>query len=153
MMQKLTYGGNDCKSYVYFSFNADFFDLEEVTKVLNISPTSVRIKKESTPKKTAWEYRIDAGYDIDLEQYSTQLLDVFESKIKVINQLKERFKLKTRLQFVIYIDINPQESTPYFKLNKRVINFLSQTETEVDYDLYKADTIGLLEKYFNSQSK
>lgn len=150
MMQKLTYGSHECNSYLYFSFNADFFDIDEVTRELNISPTSVMIKKEPVPKKTAWEYRIDAGSNLNLEHYSTQLLDIFEPKVNVINQLKKRFNLKTRLQFVIYIDINPEASTPYFKLNKRIINFLGQTETEVDYDLYKSDTIGLLEKYFDS---
>jgi hypothetical protein len=45
---------------------------------------------------------------------------------------------------VIDIDINPDSSTPYFGLNKRTIDFLGRTKTEVDFDLYKADTIGLL---------
>ena len=51
--------------------------------------------------------------------------------------------LETRLQFVVDIDINPESSTPYFPLNKRIIKFLNQTETEVDFDIYKADTIGV----------
>jgi hypothetical protein len=47
---------------------------------------------------------------------------------------------------VIDIDINPEASTPYFGLNKKTINFLNKTNTEVDFDLYKADTTGLLDK-------
>lgn len=44
---------------------------------------------------------------------------------------------------MIDIDINPEASTPYFGLNKRTISFLSKTDTEVGFDVYKADTIGL----------
>jgi hypothetical protein len=142
--EKLTYSGTQCNNYLYFSFDADFFDVDDVTNELQLVPTSVMIKKEPVPKSTSWMYRIDAGADIDLEIHLDKLIDIFESKVDKINRLKEKLKLKTRLQFVIYIDIYPDASTPYFGLNKRTIDFLSQTGTEVDFDLYKADTIGLL---------
>ncbi|WP_396173004.1 hypothetical protein [Flavobacterium sp.] len=58
--------------------------------------------------------------------------------------LKDKLNLTTRIQFVVNIDINPDASTPYFGLNKRTIDFLAKTETEVDFDLYKTDTIGIL---------
>jgi hypothetical protein len=98
------------------------------------------------PKSTSWKYQINAGQDIDLETHLEKLIDIFESKLDTISTLKEQLQLETRLQFVIDIDINPDSSTPYFGLNKRTIDFLSKTGTEVDFDLYKADTIGLLEK-------
>ena len=144
--QKLTYSGTECKNYLYFSFDAEFFDTEIVTNGLKIEPTSVMIKKDQFPKSTSWEYRIDAGSNIDLEIHLEKLIDIFENKIDEIKQLKEKLKLETRLQFVIDIDINPDSSTPYFRLNKRTIDFLGRTGTEVDFDLYKADTIGLLDK-------
>jgi Domain of unknown function (DUF4279) len=144
MMQKITYSGNECNNYLYFSFDAEYFDTQEITKELNIQPTSLMIKKEPVPKSTAWKYQINAGSEIDLEKYLEKLIDIFETKIDIINQLKDKLNLTTRIQFVIDIDINPDASTPYFGLNKRTIDFLSKTETEVDFDLYKADTIGLL---------
>ena len=101
------------------------------------------IKKEPVPKTTSWKYRIDAGDDIDLEPYLDQLVTIFESKTSEINQLKKKLNLETRIQFVIDIDINPDSSTPIFGLNKKVVKFIGQTETEVDFDVYKADTIGL----------
>ena len=67
MWQKLTYSGNECNNYLYFSFDADFFDTAEVTKIMGLEPTSLMIKKEPVPKSTSWKYRIDAGNDIDLE--------------------------------------------------------------------------------------
>lgn len=143
MFEKLTYSGTECNNYLYFSFDSDFFDTEILTKKLGIEPTSLMIKKDPVPKSTAWKYQVEVGNEIDLETPLEKLIDIFEPKIEVINQLKRDLNLKTRLQFVIDIDINPVASTPYFGLNKRTIDFLSKTDTEVDFDLYKADTIGL----------
>jgi hypothetical protein len=145
--EKLTYSGTECKNYLYFSFDAEFFDIDIVTKELELEPTSVMIKKDPGPKSTSWSYRIDAGSDIDLEIHLEKLIEIFENKVFEINQLKEKLNLETRLQFVIDIDINPDSSTPYFGLNKRIIDFLGKTGTQVDFDLYKTDTIGLLDKY------
>jgi hypothetical protein len=142
--EKLTYSGTECNNYLYFSFDSDFFNTEFVTKELGIEPTSVMIKKDPVPKSTAWKYKIEVGNEIDLETPLEKLIDIFEPRIDVINRLKRDLNLETRLQFVIDIDINPDASIPYFGLNKRTIDFLSKTESEVDFDLYKADTIGLL---------
>ena len=146
MWKKLTYSGNECNNYLYFSFDAEYFDTKKVTEELNIEPTSVMIKKEPVPKSTAWKYQIDAGNEIDLESYLEKLIDIFEPKAETINGLKNKYNLTTRIQFVIDIDINLESSTPYFGLNKRAIDFLAKTRTEVDFDLYKTDTIGLLQK-------
>jgi hypothetical protein len=102
------------------------------------------IKKEPVPKSTAWIYQIDAGNKIDLEFFLKKLIDIFEPKIEMIKYLKDKLNLTTRIQFVVEIDINPDTSTPYFGLNKRTIDFLAKTETEVDFDIYKLDTIGIL---------
>jgi len=110
--QKLSYSGNECNNYLYFAFDAEFFDIDTVTKELNLEPTSIMIKKEPTPKSTSWKYRIDAGNDINLETYLRKLIDIFENKVDEINSLKQRLKVETRLQFVIDIDINPNSSKP-----------------------------------------
>ena len=146
MYEKLTYSGTECNNYLYFSFDAESFDTQELTAEMNIDPTSVMVKKEPVPKSTAWKYQIDAGNNIDLVSYLEKLIDVFEPKTDIINNLKNKYDLTTRIQFVIDVDINPESSTPYFGLNKRTVNFLAKTGTEVDFDLYKADTIGLLQK-------
>ncbi|WP_417352464.1 DUF4279 domain-containing protein [Flavobacterium alkalisoli] len=144
--QKLTYAGTECNNYLYFSFYAEVFDTNVVTTELGIEPTSVKIKKHPVPISTSWKYQIEVGSEIDLETPLEQLVGIFECKVDAINRLKEKLQLSTRIQFVIYIDINPDSSTPYFGLNKRTIDFLGKTGTEVDFDLYKTDTIGLLDK-------
>jgi hypothetical protein len=65
MYKKLTYSGTECNNYLYFSFDAEYFDTKEITEKLNIEPTSVKIKKEPVPKYTVWKYQIDAGNEID----------------------------------------------------------------------------------------
>jgi hypothetical protein len=146
MYKKLIYSVTECNNYLYFSFDAEYFDTIEITEKLNIEPTSVMIKKEPVPKSTAWIYKIDVGNEIDLETFLKKLIDIFEPKIEIIKNLKDKVNLSTTIQFVIDIDINPDSSTPYFGLNKRTIDFLAKTETTVDFDLYKADPIGILEK-------
>jgi len=143
MFEKLTYSGTECNSYLYFAFDAEYFDTDTVTNELKIEPTATRVKNDPVPKTTSWKYRLEPENDFDLETPLERMLDIFESKIAIINQLKEKFNLTTRLQFVI--DINPEASTPYFGFNNRTIDFLSKTGTTVDFDLYKADTIGLLD--------
>jgi hypothetical protein len=144
--EKLTYGGTDCNSYLYFSFDAGFFDTGRISAELNLEPTSISVKKDPVPKSTSWMYRIEVVNGVDLETSLDRILDVFESKIATINRLKQELQVDTWLQFVIYIDIEPDSSTPYFGLNRRAVEFLSQTNTRVDFDLYKSDTIGLLNK-------
>jgi hypothetical protein len=143
--EKLTYSGADCNNYLFFSFDSDFFDTEIVTRELGLEPTSLMIKKDPVPKSTAWKFKIEVGNEIDLEAPLEKLIDIFEPKIEVINGLKRELNLETRLQFVIDIDINPAASTPFFGLNNRTIDFLSKTNSKVDFDLYKADSLGLLE--------
>ena len=142
--QKLSYSNTKCNNYIYFALDADYFDVDEVTAELKIKPTSVMIKSNPVPKSTSWKYEIVAGTQIDLETFLHKLVDVFEPKIEEIRNIKTRLKLESRIQFVIDIDINPDSSTPYFGMNHRIISFLNLTDTEVDFDLYKSDTIGLL---------
>jgi hypothetical protein len=125
------------KNYVYFSFDAHFFDPNVISAKLDIEPTSISIKKDPVPIKTSWNYRIIADDNIDLESPLQKLIDLFESKVDLINELKEKLEIETRLQFVIYIDMNLEVSTPFFGLNNRVVDFIGRTKTEVDFDLYK----------------
>jgi hypothetical protein len=130
----------DINSYLYFSFRGDFFDTTELTNILNIQPTSVMIKKDLIPKSNSWNYHIDAGNDLDLEKHLDQLVQIFDSKIEIINRVKKEQNLENVIQFVIDIDTHPESSTPYFILNHKVIEFLYNTGTEMDYDLYKYDS-------------
>ena len=149
--QKLTYNRNKCNNCIYFSFDGEYFDPERITKELKIEPTSVQLKKDPIPKSTSWKLQIDLGNEMDLATPTENIIKQLETKVDEIVKLKKDFNLETRLQFVIDIDIHPESSTPYFPLNKRIIKFLNQTETDVDFDMYKVDTIGLLKNAINTK--
>ena len=144
--KKSTYSGTICNSYLYFAFDGNYFDLNSISKVLELKPTSIIQKKEQVPKNTCWKYEMQAGDDADLLSHLNSLINVFESKIELIVSLNKELKTKTRLQFVIDIDINPESSTPYFPFDERTVKFLAKTNSIVDFDIYKSDTIGLLNK-------
>lgn len=144
--EKLTYSRDVCNNYLYYAFYGDFFDTNIITNELGITPTSFHSKKDPVPKFTSWKYTIAIGDNLDLETPLERLIDIFEPKVAPIILLKDKLKLSTRLQFVVYIDVDPNASTPYFGLSNRTIHFLSKTDTHVDFDLYKADTIGLLDR-------
>lgn len=95
--QKLTYSGNNCNNYVYFSFDGDYFDVEIITKELKIEPTSVRLKKDPIPKSTSWILRIDVGSEIDLATPTDDIIKQLEPKIDEIVKLKKELNLETRL--------------------------------------------------------
>jgi len=141
--QKLTYNGSKCNNYLYFSIDGEYFDPSKITIELNIEPTSVNHKKDPIPKRTSWKFKIEVGKDPDLATPTEKLINIFEPKIDTIIRLKKEYNLSTRLQYVMDIDINPESSAPYFPMNKRIISFLYKTNTDVDFDIYKADTIGL----------
>lgn len=136
-LQKYADGEISANNYVYFSFYAEEFDMNIITKIMGIEPTSVKSKEVPVPIQSSWNYRIDAGSDIDLASYIDGLIDIFESKVETINQLKSDFHLESIVFLVIDIDFNPESSTPYFGLNKRTIDFLYKTKTTIDFDLYK----------------
>jgi len=113
------------KSYIYFAFDGEEFDIEEISKSLRLEPTSTLVKKDPIPKKTSWKYKITSDCNVDLETTTNSVVSVFVNKIDLINELKRKLNLNTRLQFVIYINTNPEEPTPYFPLEKEVIDFLA----------------------------
>ena len=142
----LKYEGTEYNGYVYLVFAADSFDVEIITKELNIEPTSIRIKGDPRPIDSSWKYEINVGMSLDYETALNQLISLFELKIDTIVKLKKGLGLETLLKFVIYIDMDPEHFTPYFGFNKNVIDFLSATGTTADFDVNKIDTTGLYDK-------
>lgn len=143
--EKLTYSGSECNNYFYFSFYGDSFDEGKITKEMELTPTKVRMKGNPFPKNSLWKFKIELGKKIDFETPLREFVKILKSKTSIINALKKEYSLQTRFQFVIDIDIDPDASTPYFGLNKEIISFLSETNTEVDFDLYKVDSTGILD--------
>ncbi|GGA60681.1 DUF4279 domain-containing protein [Ornithinibacillus halotolerans] len=133
---------------VYLTLYGDDFPLEEVTEKLGIEPTRTCKKgDEMVPPHgtykpaikryypdTSWE--LDSGYieSTDVEVEFDKLVDKLRSKIFIINELREKYNLKS------YIQVVPQlynGDTPILTVNKKLINFAYRIQAEfIDYDMY-----------------
>ncbi|XOV94345.1 MAG: DUF4279 domain-containing protein [Bacteroidota bacterium] len=133
---------NHSNSYVYFAFQADNFDPNELTIELGISPTdSWRTGEQGKyiqqQKYSCWQLKSTSDELLDMDKLVNEVVSQLSKKIELINNLKQRYKLDTVLVVVMYIDINEEQSTPYLGLNSEVIDFLHQTRTETDLDIYR----------------
>lgn len=88
-------------------------------------------------------------FSFDADQFNT-ILVITELGLEPTSLMTKKAPVpksmswKHRIDTGNKIDINPEGSTPYFGFNKRTIDFLSKTESEVDFNLYKSVTIRLL---------
>ncbi len=69
-----------------------------------------------------------------------EVIDKFGDKVEVINKLKYDYQLTSVLEIVMYIDVNTEESTPALGHNLKTIEFLYQTQTVTDVDIYRYDS-------------
>ena len=124
---------------VYFALDADDFDLDEVTKFLGIQPTSTMKKGNPIPKKTSWVYssgKVIQDY-IDVYGMASNLISTLEPKTELIIKAINRFKLKPRLEVVLWFTCKEDVSTPAIGLDEKTIKFLGEVGAYVDIDTYK----------------
>ncbi len=96
-MKKLTYNGDECNNYIYFSFNSEYFNTSKVTNELGIQPTSLMIKSEPVPKSTSWHYEIKLGAKIDFKTPLEELVSLLETKVEIINRLKKTIEIRNSI--------------------------------------------------------
>jgi len=134
------------------AFFADYFDPNELTKLIGIQPTDFWYKEDMLPslkdnlvwtrtdkpkptkKETCWEYATDYIETYEMYDLSEPLLDIFEPHTdKIIKFMKEN-NLEAKLDVVAEWDIG--DSTPALGADKRLIKFLSKIDAHIDEDLY-----------------
>lgn len=130
-------------SYVYFAITGDDFDPDFVTKRLGIQPTKACRRGEngwvkSVMKFASWEIASDSKNDvIDIGELICEVVDKLFDKIEAINELKQGFQLNSRLQVVLYVNTNEEQSTPALYFDLKTIEFLYKTGSNSDVDIYR----------------
>ena len=137
---------NQSNSYVYFAFQGDDFDPNLVTTELGIEPTdSCGVgepgKYIQQQKYSCWQLKSTSDELLDMDKLVNEVVSQLSDKIDLIKGLKERYNLDTVLEIVMYIDINEEKSTPFLGHNSEVINFLHQTGTTTDVDIYRYNSV------------
>jgi hypothetical protein len=133
------------------AFFADYFEPNELTKLIGIQPTGFWFKGDELPslnedfwaktdkpkptrKETCWEYETGYVETYEIDDLSKPLLDIFEPHTESIVKFMKANNLKSKLSVVAVWDF--VESTPALGASKRLIKFLSKIDGWIDEDLY-----------------
>lgn len=125
---------------VEFSMTSDSADLEEITRVLELTPSRTR-KKKDWPKAS-----IDAGvacdlWEIESQQITSRLVDAECKKIISLLKGKEELmqalcnKYGMELHFEVVVHMNSFE-TPAIFLEKETVSFLAKINADIGFDIY-----------------
>ena len=115
---------------------ADKFDLDEITRWLDIIPTKTRTK-DSFPLTglacTLWSYEIKEEYCLTVSSLFEKFLTVFRKKERDICQICDYFKLDAKIEIVIHMK---DGESPEVVLTKEAISFAAAIHAEVGFDIY-----------------
>ena len=131
------------KGRVYFAFDGDDFDPDEITKFLGLEPTNIMRKGSripgKIPKMNSWELSTDQVIDehIDIYELSTQIVSILKPKLDLIIESKSRFNAEPRFQVVLTFSSNEESSTPAIGFEIETTKFLGAIGAFVDIDTYK----------------
>ena len=129
--------------YAYIAFEGnDDFPLEVVTTRLHVAPTQTwklgdRIAPGHPINKrerayTTWKYAIDKETG-DSDEVLCPLLEVFQGKTHIINELTEELDVDVRLQLVVYIY---DGYTPGLYIHPAFSQFAAAIDARLDIDMY-----------------
>lgn len=127
---------------VYFAFQGDNFNPDDITKLLGLKPTKIRLKNElpsgKLPKFSSWILSSDNIVDevIDVYEMTTELIKTLEPKVDVINEIREKFNVTTQLEVVLSFSTNEEISTPAIGFDTTTIDFLAKVGAFIDIDTY-----------------
>ena len=132
---------NEC--YVYFAFDGEDFEPEEITRILNVTPTSIKRKGERTLsrilKHNSWRLstpKIVSEY-IDVCEMASSIIRILEPKTDVIKDIKNKFGVTVRLEVVLWITVHEEISTPAIGFEAKDIKFLADVGAYIDVDTYR----------------
>ncbi len=132
---------NEC--YVYFAFDGDDFNPDDITSDIGIEPTSVLRKGSKIPnirpRINSWKLSTETIINeiIDVEEMSLEVVRKLQHKIELIEKIKEKYSASTRFQIVIWITTDEKQSTPAIGFNVEIMKFLVETDTFIDIDTYR----------------
>ncbi|WP_449622910.1 DUF4279 domain-containing protein [Robertmurraya sp. Marseille-Q9965] len=122
-----------------FNIIGDEYDIEVISEQLGIEPTNYYKKgdkilnKEIQRKETCWS--ISSGYQIslDINDQLEKILSIIKPKRKILNKLREQYKLDYKFIIVIRVEEN---QSPAIYLENEVIEFANNIKADFDFDLY-----------------
>lgn len=133
---------NDTCINIELSIVGDDFDIELVSKKLDIEPTEIKKKGELLPNKknrnieTSWSFMTGLEKSLDVRIQLCKLMDIFYKKINKLKEICLYFNTKV---FVSILIIVKNKQTPSLHFGKEEILFFNEINAELDIDIYIHD--------------
>ncbi len=124
---------------VFFSIYGDSFDLNYVTKVLEINPTETTIKGNTPENKTrasvetSWSIGIEETISYDINEQLSTLIHLLNNKKSELLIIRKNFNVK--ISFLILVKVRNNE-TPAMYFDENTLEFINYIKATIDIDLY-----------------
>ena len=123
--------------------NFDDISHDEITHLLDIKPSHLRIKgQKKNPKNSesslieSNSWSMDSGLDkyADFDEQMSSLLDILESKKDILKPICEKYRCE--ISCGMYVYFGNDESTPWVHMDARYNKLTRELNIEFDLDLY-----------------
>ena len=123
-----------------FIVYGDMFDIDEFSKIINISPTEFAYKgdklKFRISTETFWEYSFKDIISLYVEDSLKPLKKIITPRIEEISSFIQKNNLKSIMRFKVETN---KEPAPAIVFENNIINLLSKLNSSIDLDLYIYD--------------
>lgn len=124
---------------VYFSIYSDEFDLNEVTHLMELTPTRVREKgiipegRKIPSVETSWTLSTEYEHSYDINVQLNKIINLLKGKEKALKTIKDKFDVNFNFEIVIKIE---NKETPGIFFEKDTLNFINNIGATIDIDTY-----------------
>ena len=130
------------KARVHFTLAGYHFNPDDITRLLGIEPTSIDASGArsnlDSPVLSSWELSTDTVTDdIDIYKLTETLIKQIEPAKEKILQVAKSHNLSPRIEVVLMLSVDKDETEPDVGFGARTIKFLSEIGAfiNVDYQL------------------
>ena len=123
-----------------FIVYGDMFDIDEFSKIINISPTEFAYKGDKLKFRistdTFWKYSFKDIISLYVEDSLKPLKKIITQRIEEISSFMKKNNLKSIMRFKVETN---KEPAPAIVFENNTINLLSKLNSSIDLDLYIYD--------------
>ncbi|WP_314238854.1 DUF4279 domain-containing protein [Capnocytophaga leadbetteri] len=123
-----------------FIVYGDMFDIDEFSKIINISPTEFAYKgdklKFRISTETFWQHSFKDIISLYVEDSLKPLEKIVTQRIEELSSFIQKNNLKSIMRFKVETN---KEPAPAIVFENNTINLLSKLNSSIDLDLYIYD--------------
>ena len=128
------------RSKLTFIVYGDMFDIDEFSKIINISPTEFAYKgdklKFRISTETFWQHSFKDIISLYVEDSLKPLEKIVTQRIEELSSFIQKNNLKSIMRFKVETN---KEPAPAIVFENNIINLLSKLNSSIDLDLYIYD--------------